>query len=95
MPDGTLELLAEPYCVRGINSSGGKKGAVLGGRAMMAIIWVVWMERNMRIFDGARDEEINHLRDNSYLASLSASVSPQFRYSSLYAIALKRKAVGL
>lgn len=69
---------------------------VLGGRAMMAIIWVVWIERNTRIFDGARDEKIDHLRDKvSYLALLSASVSPQFRYSSLYAIALEWKAVVL
>lgn len=31
--------------------------------AMMAVFWVVWMERNKRIFDDAKGDEIDQLWD--------------------------------
>lgn len=34
-----------------------------GRGAVLAISWVVWMEQNRRIFEGARAEEVDHLWD--------------------------------
>lgn len=79
MSNGMLQLLAGPYCVRGISSYGVGR---LRFASMLTIIWVVWMERNKWIFERARGEEIEHLWDRVWnLAMLWASVSPEFRDS--------------
>lgn len=35
--------------------------------AMLAILWMVWMERNRRIFGGAKEVEVDLLSDEVHL----------------------------
>lgn len=58
-PASCRALLCERFNLFG----GKKKGLALGGCAMTAIFWVVWVERNKRIYEGARGEEVDHLWD--------------------------------
>ena len=64
-------------CLNGFGSS--KRGVVLWQDACIALMWVVWRERNARIFeDKARNSE--YLWDSiSFLASLWALCSKVFK----------------
>lgn len=52
-PNSCVELLSERYKL-----FGGKK-MVLGRCTVLVIFWVVWNERNGRIFEAARDEVLD------------------------------------
>lgn len=48
--------------------------------AMLAILWMVWMERNRRIFGGAKEVEGDLLSDEVHLRSpLSISICRKFK----------------
>ena len=72
MSGGLLQLLAGPYCERGINRQERKERCW-----EVVLLWQSWsdldgiMERNKSIFDGARGEEIDHcgIEFNTWLLS--------------------------
>lgn len=44
-----------------------KEGSGARRCAVLAIFWVVWMERNSWIFEGAKDEEVDPLLDIKFI----------------------------
>ena len=66
-PNSCVELLSERY-----KFFGGKK-MVLGRCTVLVIFWVVWNERNGRIFEAARDEVLDFRWDRVHFwASMSS-----------------------
>ena len=61
-------------------------------RVLLATLWVIWLERNKRIFGDSREEDVNSRSDRTqFLASLSASVSKEFQDTSFFFIHLNRE----
>jgi hypothetical protein len=76
IPAGSCELL----CVRRLSFGRGKKAKVLWGSSLLAVIWVIWMERNRRIFEDYRGVGLEELWLRvKYLAALWFSFSVEFR----------------
>lgn len=58
----------------------GEKAMVSWEYSVLAILWVIWIERNNRIFRDFREEDVNYLRNRaSFLASLWTSISKEFQ----------------
>jgi hypothetical protein len=76
IPTGILALLS----ARSIGFGKCKKAKVLWGCSMLAVIWVLWLERNRRIFEDVRGAGLEELWIRvKYVAALGATVSSEFR----------------
>jgi hypothetical protein len=90
IPKSCYDLLS----IRFISGGRGKKAKVLWSCRMLAIFWVIWLERNKRIFDDFPGMCVEGLWDRiSFWSALWASVTPMFRNYSLSALLLDWKAV--
>lgn len=89
-PQSVSALLSEKDVVFGRR---GRKAKVLWSCSVMAVVWVIWWERNRRIFKDFKGDNVECSWDNvRFWASLWSSVSPAFRYLSVSLILLDWKA---
>ena len=76
MPAGSRQFLS----VSRLGFGRGKKAKVLWGNSVLAVIWVIWMERNRRIFEDYKGVGLEELWLRvKYLAALWSSFSAEFR----------------
>ena len=76
IPSGSCEFLS----VTRLGFGRGKKAKVLWGSSVLAVIWVIWMERNRRIFEDYKGVGLEELWLRvKYLAALWSSFSAEFR----------------
>jgi hypothetical protein len=76
IPDGICEFLSASR----LGFGRGKKAKILWGSSVLAVIWVIWMERNRRIFEDYRGVGLEELWLRvKYLAALWSSFSVEFR----------------
>ena len=72
----------------------GDKAKVVWKCSILALLWVIWQDRNSRIFEDRQEEDINCLWDRiKFLASLWASVSKEFQDTSFFFILLNWETV--
>jgi hypothetical protein len=72
----------------------GKKKKILWSCRMLAVFWVIWLERNRRTFDNVPELCVESLWDRiTFWSALWASVTAEFRHYSLSALMLDWKAV--
>lgn len=72
----------------------GKNAKILWGCGVLAVNWVVWMERNKRIFEDYGGAGLEELWERVKLwASLWASISREFKDYTLSTIILDWQAV--
>jgi len=85
------------YALLSTNFFGGgrsKKEKILWSCRLLAVFWVIWMERNKRIFDDVNGLCVEALWDRvCFWSALWASVTPLFRDYSLSALLLNWEAV--
>jgi len=63
----------------------GDKAKVLWKYVVLALLWVIWQERNSRIFEDRQEDNINCFWDRiKFLASLWASISKEFQDTSFF-----------
>ena len=88
-PVSCYSLLLESFsCLRGT-----KKARVLWDCAVLAIFWVVWNERNQRIFDNKAGKDSSHLWDEvKFWASLWSFITAEFKDISFFFILLNWEA---
>ena len=90
IPEGCFSLLSEGFVGFGI----GNKAKVLWGCCRMAILWVIWLERNRRIFDNFKGVGVEELWERvRFWSSLWASITPEFRDILFSSILLDWRAV--
>ncbi|KAK9273684.1 hypothetical protein L1049_018494 [Liquidambar formosana] len=88
-PASSLDMLVIHYGCFGKS----KRGVVLWRRAVLVVFWVLWLERNSRIFED-RVVEFGEIWDGEFfLASLWASVTKEFNVVPLFVIMSDWKAI--